>query len=130
MGCLMPEGVCKTATSERRKEREVANCRLIRASLSAVVQEDPRSGIWRKEPPPELTHAENYYYVKQMEARTPMVVVLNSEEVLHGVIEWYDMQCVTVNCVGKPNLLIMKSAIRYPCKQQSGAPRNAEPVVR
>ncbi len=72
----------------------------------------------RKRPaPPEQTNAENFYYIKQMQARTPMVVVLDTGEAIHGVIEWYDKNCVKVNRVNEPNLLIMKSAIRYMYKE-------------
>ena len=47
--------------------------------------------------PPEQTNAEAFYYSKQMSAKTPMVVVLLDGEILHGVIEWYDKDCVKVN---------------------------------
>ena len=46
-----------------------------------------------------------------------MVVVLETGEVIHGVIEWYDRNCIKVHRAGEPNLLIMKSAIRYMHKQ-------------
>jgi sRNA-binding regulator protein Hfq len=72
----------------------------------------------RKKPaPPEQTFAENFYYIKQMQARTPMVVVLETGETIRGVIEWYDKACIKVHRNKEPNLLIMKSAIRYMYKQ-------------
>ena len=37
----------------------------------------------KKAPPPEQTHAENFYYQKQMQAKTPMVVVLQDGEALY-----------------------------------------------
>jgi len=46
-----------------------------------------------------------------------MVVVLESGESIHGVIEWYDKNCIKVHRVNEPNLLIMKSAIRYMYKE-------------
>ena len=55
-----------------------------------------------------------------------MVVALTSGETLHGVIEWYDQRCIKLTRAGKPNLLIMKNAIRYLYKQQSGTPSKAE----
>jgi sRNA-binding regulator protein Hfq len=67
--------------------------------------------------PPEQTNAENFYYVKQMQARTPMVVVLNDGEELHGVIEWYDRTCIKVNRVQEPNVLVYKSNIKYLYKE-------------
>ncbi len=71
----------------------------------------------RKPAPPEQTNAENFYYIKQMQARTPMVVVLDTGEAIHGVIEWYDKSCVKVHRANEPNLLIMKSSIRYMYKE-------------
>src|SRR5689334_4385311 len=41
----------------------------------------------RKKPaPPEQTFAENFYFVKQMQARTPVAVVLTDGEVLRGTV--------------------------------------------
>lgn len=68
--------------------------------------------------PPETTNAEAYYYLKQMNARTPMVVVLNDGEQIHGWIEWYDRNCLKVNREGAPNLLIQKHCIKYLFKEE------------
>ena len=48
----------------------------------------------------EQTHAENFYYQKQMQSKTPMVVVTRDGEQLHGVIEWYDKNCIKLNRAG------------------------------
>jgi sRNA-binding regulator protein Hfq len=71
--------------------------------------------------PPETTNAEAFYYAKQMAARTPMVVVLTDGEVLHGVIEWYDRDCIKVNRTDGPNLLVLKHVIKYMYKEDGGA---------
>jgi sRNA-binding regulator protein Hfq len=93
------------------------NRRLIRPTLSEV-QDQMGARLPRKKPaPPEQTNAENFYYLKQMQARTPMVVVLSGDEVIHGVIEWYDKNCIKVHRANEPNLLIMKSTIRYIYKE-------------
>src|SRR5437773_1110151 len=64
--------------------------------------------------PPEQTNAENFYYQKQMQSRTPMVIVLRDGEEVHGIIEWYDRNCIKVNREsGEPNLVIYKPAIKY-----------------
>jgi len=76
-----------------------------------------RNGGGRKAPPPEQTNAENFYYQKQMQARTPMVIVLRDGEEIRGVIEWYDKTCLKVNCNGSPNLMIYKPAIKYMYKE-------------
>jgi host factor-I protein len=80
-----------------------------------------RNGGGRKAAPPEQTNAENFYYQKQMQARTPMVIVLRDGEEIRGVIEWYDKSCLKVNCSGSPNLMIYKPAIKYMYKEGENA---------
>jgi len=68
--------------------------------------------------PPEQTNAENFYYQKQMQSKTPMVIVLCDDEEIHGVIEWYDKNCIKVNRTsGGPNLMIYKPSIKYLYKE-------------
>jgi len=75
-------------------------------------------GGGKKLAPPEQTNAENFYYQKQMQARTPMVIVLRDGEEIHGVIEWYDRNCIKVNRdSGEPNLMVYKPAIKYMYKE-------------
>ncbi len=76
----------------------------------------------RKPVPPEKTHAEEYYFIKQMNAKTPMVLVLDGDEILRGWIEWYDEACVKLNRHDGPNLLVYKSKIRYLYKDPEAAP--------
>ena len=76
------------------------------------------AGGGKKAAPPEQTNAENFYYQKQMQARTPMVIVLRDGEEVHGYIEWYDRNCIKVNREsGEPNLMIYKPAIKYMFKE-------------
>lgn len=75
-------------------------------------------GGTKKSVPHEQTNAENYYYVKQMQAKTPMVVVLGDGEVLRGVVEWYDRSCIKLNRDEAPNLLIYKQNIKYLYKEE------------
>jgi len=89
------------------------NRKLIRPTLSEVQDQLGARPPRKKPAPPEQTNAENFYYIKQMQARTPMVVVLGSGETIRGVIEWYDKNCIKVHRGNEPNLLIMKSAVRY-----------------
>ena len=92
------------------------NRRLIRPSLGTKDSGPPPSrqgGIQKKTAPPEQTHAENFYYIKQMQSKTRMVVVLKDGEELHGVIEWYDRTCLKFNREGAPNLLLFKSCVKY-----------------
>ena len=71
----------------------------------------------KKSAPPEQTNAENFYYQKQMQTKTAMVVVLRDGEEVHGVIEWYDKACIKLNRVSGPNLMIYKPSIKYMYKE-------------
>jgi sRNA-binding regulator protein Hfq len=97
----------------------MVNRKLIRPSLSEIKDQMPRySGAApRKRVPPEVTNAENYYYIKQMAAKTPMVVKLIDDEEIRGIIEWYDRSCIKVHRQDGPNLLILKHVIKYMYKQ-------------
>ena len=68
--------------------------------------------------PPEQTNAENFYYLKQMNSKTPMVIVMNDGEEIRGCIEWYDRTCLKINREGAPNLLIQKHWIKYLFKEE------------
>lgn len=67
----------------------------------------------KKQVPPDTTNAENFYYLKQMQSKTSMVIVLKDGEVLEGVIEWYDRASIKLNREGAPNLLLFKDNIKY-----------------
>ena len=77
----------------------------------------------KKSLPPEQTHAENFYYQKQMQSKTPMVLVLQDGEEIHGVIEWYDKYCLKLNRTGAANLLIYKPSIKYMYKESEAGGR-------
>jgi sRNA-binding regulator protein Hfq len=95
------------------------NRKLIRPDLSETKRVDqPRAVTRRKQSPPEQTNAEEFYYLKQMAARTPMVVVLTNDEELRGWIEWYDKGAIKLNRHSGPNLLIPKHSIRYLFKEE------------
>ena len=79
---------------------------------------DRNGGAGRKAAPPEQTNAENFYYQKQMQSKTPMVIKLKDGEVLKGVIEWYDRSCLKLNRDGAPNVLLYKSNIKYMYKDE------------
>jgi sRNA-binding regulator protein Hfq len=79
-----------------------------------------RSNGARKAPPPDQTNAENFYYQKQMQSKTSMVIVLTDGEEVHGCIEWYDKACIKVNRTSGPNLMIYKPSIKYIYKEGEG----------
>lgn len=65
---------------------ETANRRLIRPSLNEIKDQiaPQKKPPQKKSPPPEQTNAENFYYVKQMQSKTHMVIVMKDGEELHG----------------------------------------------
>ena len=100
---------------------ETTNRKLIRPSLNEMKDQiSRRTNHVKKAAPPDQTNAENFYYMKQMQAKTPMVFVLKDGEMLQGVIEWYDKTCLKVNREGQPNLLIFKPNIKYMYKASAG----------
>jgi hypothetical protein len=77
-------------------------------------QPQPQNNQNRKrQPPPSETHAEIYYYKKQIDAHTPMVLVLEDGEEIEGTIEWYDRGALKINRRSAPNLLVLKRHIKY-----------------
>ena len=69
--------------------------------------------VKKRVPPPNETNAEIFYYKKQIDAHTQMVIVLTDGEEIEGTIEWYDRGALKVNRKGAPNLLILKRNIKY-----------------
>ena len=127
----MKEGMESTAARqapERTHDEEFVSRKLIRPSLSTpaprtepvserrerlertdrMVPNGPRRNGGQ-----EQTHAENYYYQKQIQGKTPVVVVLKDGEEIEGFIEWYDRSCIKLNRGSAPHLLLYKPAIRY-----------------
>jgi sRNA-binding regulator protein Hfq len=127
----MKESMDATAVGRAIDPEGFANRKLIRPALNR--NDHPRQDGERRErierpdrgdrsngkktPPPEQTHAENFYYQKQMQSKTPMVLVLQDGEEIHGMIEWYDKYCLKVNRTGASNLLIYKPSIKYLYKE-------------
>ena len=97
----------------------MVNRKLIRPTLPNLKEQAPAKYVdaQRKRVPPEVTNAEQYYYLKQMSSKTPMVVKLVDGEEVLGVIEWYDKDCIKVNRDSDPNLLISKHVIKYIYKE-------------
>ncbi|TAN22550.1 MAG: hypothetical protein EPN33_07805 [Acidobacteria bacterium] len=72
----------------------------------------------KKPVPPEQTNAESFYYLKQMQTKTDMVLILRDGERIRGIIEWYDRHCLKVHRNGEPNLLIYKDTVKYMYKAE------------
>ena len=104
----------------------MVNRKLIRPTLAEVRERSERDSQHRrnqvdpnrKRVPPEQTHAESFYYKKQMDNRTQMVIVLQDGEELRGSIEWYDRGCIKLHRDEGPNLLVLKHNIKYMYKTE------------
>jgi sRNA-binding regulator protein Hfq len=72
----------------------------------------------RKSAPPTETNAEIYYYKKQIDSHTLMVIVLQDGEEIEGTIEWYDREALKVNRKEAPNVMLMKHNIKYMYKAE------------
>jgi hypothetical protein len=81
----------------------------------------------------ESSHAEAFYFQKQMQTQTPMVFVLEDGETIEGCIEWYDRNAIKVRCSAirmsgsRPydtatRALIYKSSIKYLYKAGENQP--------
>lgn len=81
--------------------------------------------VRKRQPPPAETHAEIYYYKKQIDAHTAMVLVLLDGEEIEGTIEWYDRSALKINRQSAPNLLVLKRNIKYIFKAEDRVPQGA-----
>lgn len=68
-------------------------------------------GRWNSAVQGESSHAEAFYFQKQIHSKTLMVFVLEDGQQIEGYIEWYDRNCIKVRHGGRT--LIYKSSIKY-----------------
>jgi len=74
----------------------------------------------------ESSHAEAFYFQKQIQSRTPMIFLLEDGERIEGVIEWYDRYSIKVR-QGTVRTLIYKSCIKYLYKATDSERVNGRP---
>ena len=106
------------------------NRKLIRPDLSEIVPKEqlPSAKAFRtrKPTPPEQTSAEAFYYKKQMDNRTKMVIVLKDGEEIRGVIEWYDRHALKVHRTNEPNIMLLKDNVKYMYKENEDKDRDED----
>ncbi len=104
------------------------NRKLIRPDLSDIKEQLPTSKAYRarKPVPPDQTSAEAFYYKKQMDNRTKMVIVLKDGEEIRGVIEWYDRHALKVHRTNEPNILLLKDNVKYMYKENEDKDRDED----
>jgi sRNA-binding regulator protein Hfq len=119
------------AESARRAEANAFNGtrKLIRPRLPVEKRrhdpshtEDPLSHAMQEfRPSIESTHAEAFYFQKQIQQQTDMTVVLEDGEQMHGLLEWYDRCVIKLRC-GRKRVLIYKAGIKYLYKSSEALP--------
>jgi hypothetical protein len=82
----------------------------------------------------DSSHAEAFYLQKQLQTQTPMIFILDDNEKIEGVIEWYDRNAIKVRSTGSSSargngryesgnrILIYKASIKYLHKAGENAP--------
>lgn len=97
----------------------MSNRKLIRPSLTQLKDQLPSKPHRPRRPasPNQQTNAENFYYVKQMQNKTPMVVVLQDGETIKGTIDWYDRNSIRLSRDFEPGILLLKHFIKYMYKE-------------
>ncbi len=116
----------REATHQRERTNDRANGGAPRPGLPSQRPPQPSSiQVRKRQPPPAETHAEIYYYKKQIDAHTPMVLVLQDGEEIEGTIEWYDRGALKINRRSAPNLLVLKRNIKYIYKAEERVPQVA-----
>jgi RNA chaperone Hfq len=126
-GETLPEK--KTATLAHRDDSFNGNRKLVRPHLPPLAErkresvhaDDPLTHATLSETHgvPSSSHAEAFYFQKQMQQQTEMTVVLEDGEQLHGIIQWYD-RCVVKLRVGRNRVMVYKSCIKYLYKASEG----------
>lgn len=79
----------------------------------------------------DSSHAEVFYFQKQIQAQTRMIVMLENGDELEGVIEWYDRFAIKLRNVGRggsqsgarTRVLVYKDSIRYIYKAAENLPQ-------
>ena len=119
-------------SNDRKDDREsfIGARKLIRPLLSAVTRRrrdpsqpaDPLTHALISETHgvPGSSHAEAFYFQKQIQQQTEMTVVLEDGEQIHGTLEWYD-RCAVKLRAGRQRVLIYKAAIKYLYKTSDGS---------
>lgn len=115
----------REATQQRDRTDDRGNGSAPRSGMPPPrpAQQPSSIQVRKRQPPVAETHAEIYYYKKQIDAHTPMVLVLQDGEEIEGTIEWYDRGALKINRRSAPNLLVLKRNIKYIFKAEERVPQ-------
>ncbi|MEP6924154.1 MAG: hypothetical protein ABI954_06795 [Pyrinomonadaceae bacterium] len=82
------------------------------------VESAASSASKNRRPPQVETNAEIFYYKKQIDSHTLMIIVLQDGEEIEGTIEWYDRNALKINRKNAANILLLKHNIKYMFKAE------------
>jgi len=105
----------------RKLVRPTLPIRALKDSGHTVRGESPllaHQAVMSTVPADEASHAEAFYFQKQMQMQTLIAFVLEDGEVIEGYIEWYDRYAIKVR--NGSRTLIYKSGIKYLYKVNEG----------
>ena len=94
----------------------------IQTSVADSAESAAQSSGKKRRPPQTETNAELFYYKKQIDSHTLMIIVLQDNEKIEGTIEWYDRNALKVNRKNAPNILLLKHNIKYMFKAEDQVP--------
>lgn len=116
----MPNPSDGSAAAPAPQPEEFVSRKLIRPALAAQSRGNHQDRVPSERNVPrsprlgsDQTHAETFYYQKQIQARTPVTVALKNGEAVDGMIEWYDRDSLRLIRRDQSNLLIYKASIKY-----------------
>jgi sRNA-binding regulator protein Hfq len=98
----------------RKLVRPALPTRSFRKRTFSLHEESPILAHQNMSPPTtaqESSHAEAFYFQKQIQAQTPMIIVLEDGEQIEGCLEWYDRNAIKVK--GSTRMLVYKAGIKY-----------------
>lgn len=90
----------------------------LKRTVESAPERKPQGGEKPKSAPNEHTNAENFYYAKQIQQKTPMVVLLKGGEEIRGRIEWYDKYAIRIAREEEPAVMVYKAGIRMMYKDE------------
>jgi sRNA-binding regulator protein Hfq len=105
----------------RKLVRPTLSVRALKDGAHGMRGESPlltHQAVMSTAPADEASHAEAFYFQKQMQMQTLMAFVLDDGEVIEGYIEWYDRYAIKVR--NGSRTLIYKSGIKYLYKVGEG----------
>ena len=105
----------------RKLVRPTLSVRALKDSAYGMRGESPlltHQAVMSPAPSDEASHAEAFYFQKQMQMQTLMAFVLEDGEVIEGYIEWYDRYAIKVR--NGSRTLIYKSSLKYLYKVGEG----------